>query len=268
MSGPSDDEKVAEASGALPKPVLRRIQAYMAALDRDLPGALSGLYVVGSVALGDYTPKFSDIDLVVVADGRWTLAQIDVARKAHRHLNRRRHPARVAYVGFDALAAGPRPDEVLCFRGMDPLPPEDLANSFTWHILAAGAIALRGPRHPAVRSNDAELEAWAEQQLHDHWGPWLESVQHRPGSLLFKRSVAGPVLEVTRLYGAATTGKVLSKLDAGEAVAPQVGQKHARILWDATGYRQGYHTSMYWGPFERKHDALDLIEQLTSRSSV
>jgi hypothetical protein len=276
MTGPSDplgsqEIQHDDASGGgrdrrpgLPESLRRSLDAYTSEIDRELPGVLTGLYVVGSVALGDYTPKLSDLDVVAVSNDGWTPPMLAVAQRAHHHLSRRKHPVRVAYASFPQLATDPSSGEIACFENESRLPSEELANPFTWHILATDAIALRGPEHPPVAVSKGGLEEWASHQLHDHWRKWLEQARHHHRSLLFKRTLAGKVLEVSRLYEAATTGQVLSKLDAGEALLPQLKGGKARILRDSTGYREGFHTSMYWAPFERKHDALELIDELTS----
>jgi hypothetical protein len=277
MSGPSDppEQQPASTDAApraaspgphfLPDSLGKALNRYTSTLDRDLPGVLSGLYVVGSVALGDYTPKLSDVDLVAVSDEKWSPEDLNVAaQKAHHYLSRRRHPVRVAYASFAQLAADPTSSDIACFENTTRLAGEALANAFTWHILATQAIAIRGPQHPQVAVSQTALQEWAGQQLHDHWRKWLESAQHHHRTLLFRRSVAGVVLEVSRLYETATTGQVLSKLDAGQALLAQLNSQDARILKDSTGYRQGYHTSMYWAPLERRHEALELIDELTA----
>ncbi len=85
--------------------------------------------------------------------------------------------------------------------------------------------------------------------------------------------MAGTVLEVSRLYeaaltGSVLTGSVLSKLDTGEVVTSELAYKYARILRDCVGYRQGYHSSPYWAPVERKHDALKVIAEMARQSAA
>lgn len=45
------------------------VERYLGLVDRLLPGRVTGFYLVGSVALGDYRPRRSDIDFVGVIDG-------------------------------------------------------------------------------------------------------------------------------------------------------------------------------------------------------
>jgi hypothetical protein len=61
---------------------------------------------------------------------------------------------------------------------------------------------------------------------------------------------------------------VLSKTEAGELALSLVPVHFRRILHDAAGYRNGANTSMYWGPFERKYDARQLLRQLVQAVRV
>jgi hypothetical protein len=270
MAGPADYQGGGPEPGEsprdyerLPGEVRRRIDGYLAHLDRDLPGVVTGLYVVGSLALGDYQPRASDIDLVTVADSTWTEVQLWTAARAHHHVSHHLHPARLAYVTRADLACNPGLSRAACYEGHDHLPSTDLANPLTWEILRSTALAVRGPQHPAAWCDEQTLEKWATEQLHE-WHDWLVSMRHRPGSLMFRRSVARPVLEVSRLYEVATTGHVLSKHDAGQAIVSQLpSSRHTKVVADATQYREGHHMSMYWGAMERKHDALDMIAMMT-----
>jgi hypothetical protein len=47
---------------------LEAAEKYAAQLDRSLPGAVAGFYLVGSTALGAFRPRRSDIDFVAVLD--------------------------------------------------------------------------------------------------------------------------------------------------------------------------------------------------------
>jgi hypothetical protein len=116
-----------------------------------------------------------------------------------------------------------------------------------------------------VSHDPVALQSWSAARLRD-----LVAEAH--GLLVLRRAVAPLVLEAARLAQEAITGRVFSKSTAGEAVMPIVSTRQKRILTDAVGYRRGAQTSMYWGPFERKYDALtlvrDLLEAATSAGSA
>ncbi len=231
-------------------------------MDRVAPGALSGLYLVGSVALGDYHPRRSNIDLVAVSDRAWDVAAPEAALRLHADLGGRREPARLAYASVAELATDPAAGHVLCYQGTELVRGDELANPFTWQLLADEAVALRGPEWLSCWQDGPALQAWARRRLATRWQAWARSARHRPAALWIRLPVTEGLLEVARLYVMATTGVVLSKTAAGPAVLADVPERYSRIVRDAVGYRGGSGTSMYWGFIERKRDALGLVDTL------
>lgn len=67
------------------------IHAYLETLDAETPGFVQGLYLVGSVALGDIQPHESDIDFVAVSDVRPNAETVDALQRVHTQLHIR-HP--------------------------------------------------------------------------------------------------------------------------------------------------------------------------------
>jgi hypothetical protein len=50
----------------LPEQPRQVVSRYLRIVDATLPGLVEGLYVVGSIALGDFQPAVSDVDFVAV----------------------------------------------------------------------------------------------------------------------------------------------------------------------------------------------------------
>jgi hypothetical protein len=92
----------------------------------------------------------------------------------------------------------------------------------------------------------------------------VASARRRPTSLIRRRSAADRVLGAAQLFQA-SRGQVRSKTAAGRATIAELGPLRDRILRDATGYREGSRTSMYWGPVERRRHALQLVSDVVSR---
>jgi hypothetical protein len=122
-------------------------------------------------------------------------------------------------------------------------------------ILRHDPMALLGPDWPVVAHDPDVLKAWCSERLRA-----LAAADH--GLLVMRRAIGPLVLEAARLAQGSITGRVLSKSEAGEAAVPIVSSSHQRVLIDAVGYRRGAQTSMYWGPFERKYDALAVVREL------
>ena len=208
------------------------MQASNGSLDRFLASlpADAAVYQVGSPALGDYSERQSSLDLVVVTPA----PPASVPAPPRRSV--------VLYTTWDSLRRPPAGDH-------------PLATPVTWAILASHPVALRGPARPEVYSDPALVRSWfARQSLPAH-------------GLLWRRNVTRFVLSSLRAAHGAATGSVVSLREAGElALAGITPLSHTdqRVITDALGYRAGATTSMYWGPFERKSNALGLAQRLAS----
>ncbi len=234
----------------LPGDVVGSVDAYLGALRRQIHDQMAAVYAVGSLALADFSPKQSNIDLVVVGDPPLTPEQVSGLRRAEKSLTRAGRPAAVWYTSWAEIAgdAGIGADATLAT-------PSPLATPMTRALLRQDALALIGPDWPVVGYDDAAFRAWCSGRL--------ETLTATKKGLLVMRGAVTPlVLEASRLAQGAITGRLYSKSEAGESVGIIVSTRYRRILTDAVGYRHGARTSMYWGPFERKYDALILLRDL------
>jgi hypothetical protein len=245
-------------------------EGFLAAVERIGGGQVAAVYAVGSLALDDFSERQSNIDLVVVAD-----PALDARQRSQlaRALGPLRHAGRAAQLwcatweDLDAggpgtgssspsLPASPSSPSV----PSSPSSPSPLATPMTRAILRHDPMALMGPDWPVVAFDAEVLKAWCTQRLH-------ELVASRHGSMVLRRRITPLVLECARLAHGAISGRVLSKSEAGEAIIQVVSSRYRRVLTDTVGYRRGAQTSMYWGPFERRSHALDLIRDLDRTAS-
>lgn len=222
------------------------VAGYLEAVGSALPDRLAALYLVGGVALADYSPRQSNLDLVVVCDPPLDATEEGLLRRAERRMVRAGRPPAVWYAGWDVIADGP---------SGDPAAWPALETPLTRALLQEEAVAYTGPDWPVVAFDEADYREWCRRSLE-------ELVAAEQGLLVMRRDVTPLVLQAARLALGATTGRVYSKSEAGEAGTSLVPPHFRRILHDAAGYRNGANTSMYWGPFERKYDARQLLREL------
>jgi hypothetical protein len=229
----------------MPQAVASPVDGYVEALREVAGDQVSAVYAVGSLALDDFSAKQSNVDLVVVGEPRLGASQRTWLRRAERSLRRAGRPAQVWHTNWEEIAGGPTSVE-------DPSP---LATPMTWTILRNDPMPLYGPDWPVAWTDPGELRRWALERLR-------ALAAGRQGLLVLRRDVGPFVLEAARLAHMAIAGRVLSKSEAGESITGIVSSRHRRVVVDSVGYRQGAQTSMYWGPFERKYDALALARDL------
>ena len=230
----------------IPSTVADPVAGFVEAVEATVPGRLAGLYLVGGVALADFSPRQSNLDLVVVCDPPLEAAEERQLERATRQMARAGRPASVWYAGWDVIADGP---------SGDPATWPELETPLTRALLQEEAVAYTGPDWPVVAFDDGEYRDWCRRSLE-------ELVEGNHGLLLMRHDVTPMVLQAARLALGAATGRVYSKTEAGENGTSLVPPHFRRILHDAAGYRNGANTSMYWGPFERKYDARQLLREL------
>ena len=273
----------------LPGEVTGQVEGFIATLERVAPGQVAAVYAVGAIALDDFSDRLSNIDLVVVADPRLTPAQTGRLARAEHGLKRVGRRAAIWYTSWEEVAddpgvpagategsdsspptpspqaaaapAGPSPQATAAAAGPPPqataAPPRSssLATPLTRAVLRNDAVALTGPDWPVVGYDGEGFRAWCRDRVRT-------MAAGSNGLLVMRRAVTPLVLEAARLAQGAVTGRLMSRTEAGESVGPLVSTRYRRILTDAVGFRAGARTSMYWGPFERKYDALILLRDL------
>lgn len=206
----------------LPTPVADALGEWLRVHDERAPGTIEGLYVVGSVALDDWTPH-SDIDVVaVVADPSDPdlfddLADAQAAIASNITIDG-------PYAAWGDLVVPPmavhRP---WVLDGEYHVDGESFEiNPITWYTLASRGIALRGerPDRIGVFVDEAERRLFVRENLQTYW----RGVGERLAAGIEasdETEYGGEVLEWVALGAARMlytweTGDVTSKSAAGE----------------------------------------------------
>lgn len=256
-------------SGAIPGVVREVVDAYLGLADAALPGMVEGLYLVGSVALGDFRPHESDVDFVAVTAARPDAVALPALRRVHARMRRRYPRPRFdgVYVSWEDLSRDPAlavgaPNAHGEEIGLGDFEP----NPVTWHTLARYGVAIRGP-HPAgmeVWTGPAALAAWTLTNLESYWRPWHRRFS-RPLSLegvaaLGSWAPAWGVLGVSRLHYTLATGDIASKEGAGLYALRAFPRPWHGIVEECLRIRRGGEgRSLYRTPLGRRRDALAFV---------
>jgi hypothetical protein len=211
------------------------VDSYLAAVDAAAPGLVESLAVTGSVALGDYQPSISDVDLVAIVRARPTDAELAALASVHRPS---RPSVDVLYVTRDDLARDP------CGRSL----PSSVggafrrdgafdANPVVWRLLAGHAITVRGALPPPqdVWFDADVLRRWNLANLDGYWSEWVRRARAEDATELRARHEYGlqwVVLGVPRLHYTIATLDVTSKSGAGR-YAREVAPTQWRVVIDA-----------------------------------
>ena len=205
----------------VPEPVDEALAVWLAAHDEVTPGTIEGLYVVGSVALDDWTPH-SDVDVVaVVADPSDPDLAGDLAA-AHALVRQRTdRPIDGPFVAWGDLVVPPmavqRPWVLDGELHVDGESAE--INPVTWFTLAERGIPVRGPspERIGVHVDEADRRTWVRENLDTYWRGVGERLAAALESDTREEGFDGAVLEWTVLGVA----RMLYTYETGEAAIEQ-----------------------------------------------
>lgn len=243
----------------LPAEAQPAITAWRAALDRDMASGIAGLYVVGSLALGDFVPGSSDIDFVALLAPGADLEQLPALHRRLARIIPKRH--------IDGIYL--RPEELRRpLIGVGPAAHEgvvrlaaDERHAVTWLTLRDHGVVVSGepPSALGIWGDSAAAAAYSRQNLTDYWQPWLAR-RRRQIFGLDDAEVSSACLGIVRLYAMLTRGEIVSKTWGGQ-LALRDFPKHQAILLEALQLRRGEGAT--WGERRSRRGAVvDFMEEL------
>jgi hypothetical protein len=236
---------------------------YLVRADLLAPGLVEGLYLQGSIALGDYRHGVSDIDFVAVTEEP---ADPRLVGEIHRGMPRRPFFDGL-YVTWDDLRSDPAalPPGPAVHEGRVQPASHFERNLVTWHVLAQGGIAVRGPQRPEIFTDWPALAALTRANLESYWRPWAHRLRFHPVSL-GTWAVAWGVLGVSRLHHTLAAGRVTSKTEAADFALRTYGPRWERIVGEALRIRCGG-PPRYRNPARRRADLLAFLDYVLGSSA-
>jgi hypothetical protein len=226
------------------KPLL---DAYLAALGDQLPGFADGVFIHGSVALGAYNPRSSDLDVVTVISRAATADDVERLRQIHASLTRRfpKPLLEVTYLqpddlGRDASDIAPHPyfhDGALRASGHFD------ENPITWWVLKNRGIALLGTLPDFAVDWDA-LVAETHANTNQYWARYTREPA-RIASLMSDFGIQWAVLGVLRQYYTFAARGITSKDGAGQYALEHLPSRWHRLVREALDIRQESYTPAY-----------------------
>lgn len=207
-----------------PDRVQQVVDAYLEAVDREAPGLVEGLYLTGSVALGDFRPQTSDIDFVAVTSKPPDAAALTALARAHASVRTRfpRPSFDGRYVTWAELAQDPRQTEPgpYVYEGRFHARGQGDCNPVTWLTIARHGVACRGlaPARLTIWSDPSALKAWTLNNYDRYWEPLLRRAHRFPDlwwlTTFTSYGAVWIVSGVCRLHYTLATGDIGSKSDA------------------------------------------------------
>jgi hypothetical protein len=219
-------------------------------MEEELPDLLVGFYLHGSLALGAFSPTFSDIDFISVVSRRCTENDVEHLRNVHATVARE-HPRwemSGSYLMWEDLG---RSEEAIplgpCYHDsvLNPAGHHDLS-FVTWWVLKNRGIALVGPQLQDLDfAVDWErLLTGMHKNLNTYWKNFTCQPK-RMAWLLTDFGIQWTVLGVLRQYYTFRENDITSKTGAGEYALEHLPARWHRIIREAIHIREYTGTSSY-----------------------
>ena len=224
------------------------IDAYLEIVDREAPGLIEGLYLTGSVALGEFRPHTSDVDFVAVTAAPPDSAAVLALSRAHRRL-RERHARPFfdgRYVTWADLARDPREVEPgpSAYEGRFHARGAGACDLIAWHTIAEHGVCCRGPATAdlAIWTDRTALTSWTLNNFDTYWRPLVHSARRYAGlwglTSFTSYGAVWIVLGVCRLHYTLANGTIASKEHAGRYALQTFPERWHPVLNEALRIRR------------------------------
>lgn len=230
--------------------VARVIDRYLGLMARE--GALRprGLYLVGSVALGDYRPGASDIDFVALLDAPPTAEETDALARVHAALASHGAPAFDGfYIRAEALRRPPERGAVVPFSLEGRLRSGEICREVspvTWRCLARSGRPILGPAPAAlgIADDDVALRADGLANLDGYWRRWIAECEaalarKAEGEACAADALAWGVLGIARVTCTLATGQIVSKSGGGRFALDLLPEARHPVVREALAAHRG-----------------------------
>lgn len=222
------------------------VDEYLGAADAEAPNLVEGLYLEGSVALGDFRPFSSDIDFVAITAEPLEGGHLVALERVHRRRKQRARPSfdgiyvtwqDLRRVPLDVIPGARSHEGEFQREGNGPLSP------VTWHTIARYGVTCRGPRPTelGIRTDFASLARWTDENLERYWRRLVRDASNwrsRWGLVsLTTYATLWIVSGISRLHYTLATGDIISKEGACRH-ALTVFPQWQRVIGEALRIRQ------------------------------
>ncbi|MBN1640275.1 MAG: DUF4111 domain-containing protein [Anaerolineae bacterium] len=228
----------------IPEPVRPLLQAYLSMVGGKLPGLLYAFYLEGSIALGGFNERFSDIDFLAILDRPATPGEVDLLRSIHAAIDRR-YPRRKMMGPYLQLSdlrrldrrAAPHP---ACHDGVLRSGAQFELDSVEGWILAHHGITLLGPepRELPLTVDWGEIVRKMRLNLNTYWARWVR----RPDKMAIMLSDWGiqwTVLGVLRQFYSFREHTITTKVGAGRYALGCLPARWRPLIQEAIRIRDG-----------------------------
>lgn len=246
-------------------PVLHPLlQAYLQQMEQEMPGRIAAFYLEGSIALGGFNPRLSDVDFVATLSGEATPADFEKIQKIHTVVEKQ-------YPKWKLSGRYFQPGDLGCLEhtsepflnyqdGKLYWADQFGLSSVTWWILKNRGIAVLGP-DPLTLPFNVDMEhviRIQHENMNAYWARWTRQPV-RVVALISDWGVQWTVLGVLRQFYTLRERQITSKVQAGEYALTCLPTCWHAIIREAIALRETPSRSCYRSRLKRAGEAFRLV---------
>ncbi|MFT3891249.1 MAG: DUF4111 domain-containing protein [Anaerolineales bacterium] len=256
----------------IPEVVAPALESYFAQINHRLPGFLEAFYIVGSIALDEFNPHFSDVDFIAVTNHPATEQESKALYEIHQKVESTYPHWKLsgAYLLASDLGKQSREigERVVFHDGKLDLQSDFEANPVTWWILKNYGVPALGvdPSGLSIPVDENYLVTWTLGNMNTYWKSWTQ----QPGKLISMLSDWGiqwTVLGVARQFYTIMEKKVITKKRSGEYALTVFPAQYHRILREAIRLRTKSDGALYRSRLARMREAVKFMKYVFQVSS-
>jgi hypothetical protein len=242
------------------------LDEYADCTEQALAEKATAFYLEGSIALGDFNPRFSDIDFVAVLKGETTAANFETIQRIHRRIEQK-YPWKMSGMYLQARDLGGCGDADTPFLkyhdGKLGWTNRFELGEVTWWILKNHGVRVFGPSAESLNiAVDVDrLLRMQHRNLNTYWASWTT----QPGRILALLSDWGiqwTVLGVSRQLYTIHEQKITSKIKAAEYALVRLPERWHPLIRQAIALRKDPKLACYPSRLKRAFDAFYFIRSV------
>lgn len=253
----------------LPAAVRHLLHQYLVAVGESrVP--VTGVYLYGSLCLGGFDPRSSDIDLLVLTPRVLSASEIDKLRGLHASLGTGAplaHSLEIAYVPLPYAMPGQPSDMAYPVVRDGSFLAADVGdvNAVTWWQIHHLGLVLHGP-HPASLALPVSWEA-VEAAMHHNLFTYWPARAAAPGRFLDEYWVQFAVTTLCRILTTLEEQRIEAKDEAVERWALNLPPRWQHLLRETRRIRHALdRPSIYSAPEARARDVHAFLAYVQQRS--
>jgi hypothetical protein len=239
-----------------------RVDAVCTTFLSAVPGGLvTGLYLHGGIAFGEWVEGKSDVDFTATLSRTPTAGDLAALRAAHEQVAAAFDDAPYfdgVHVLVEDLALNPEdcPDRPTAFLHAFEDAGRFTLSPVSWHELGRHGVTVSGPPVSTldVWTDDSVLRAYTLDNLDTYWRTQVEACAASPEEASAPLACEWVVPGVARLHHLLVTGEQTAKSRAARWGLGYYPERFHRVLRESLWIREGAFEPQYDDALERGHD--------------